>query len=314
MMAKDRSQRLRRLTAAVVENYRILGGINRLGEKDLPSQQAVVTILEKLQALLFPGYHGEPVPRDADLDLLVGSRLDNLQRQLARTMERTLAFCRSQGHACRHLEPRKEGGPPADLRETSRRLSLEYLECLPRVRSLVDTDVQAAFEGDPAATNTEEIILCYPGVQATTVHRLAHPLYRMGIPLLPRIMSEWAHQQTGVDIHPGADIGPYFFIDHGTGVVIGETTVIGERVKVYQGVTLGALSFSRNPDGSLVKDGKRHPTVHDGVTIYANATILGGETVIGKGAVVGGGTWITSSVAPGQKVTSVTPGGDGGGA
>ncbi len=246
MMAKDRSQRLRRLTAAVVENYRILGGINRLGEKDLPSQQAVVTILEKLQALLFPGYHGEPVPRDADLDLLVGSRLDNLQRQLARTMERTLAFCRSQGHACRHLEPRKEGGPPADLRETSRRLSLEYLECLPRVRSLVDTDVQAAFEGDPAATNTEEIILCYPGVQATTVHRLAHPLYRMGIPLLPRIMSEWA--------------------------------------------------------------------VHDGVTIYANATILGGETVIGKGAVVGGGTWITSSVAPGQKVTSVTPGGDGGGA
>ena len=306
MTAEERSQRLRQLTDAVVENYRVLGGINRMGEKDLPSQRAVVAILEELQAIIFPGYHGEPVPRDADLGLLVGSRLEILQRHLAEMIERTLVFCRNQGCPCQHLWSHDEGGQPADLREVSRRLSLEYLECLPKVRSLVDTDVQAAFEGDPAATNTEEIILCYPGVHAITVHRLAHPLYRMGIPLLPRIMSEWAHQQTGVDIHPGANIGPFFFIDHGSGVVIGETTVIGEGVKIYQGVTLGALSFSRNPDGTLVKGGRRHPTVEDRATIYANATILGGETVIGKDAVVGGGAWITSSVAPGEKVTSIT--------
>jgi len=173
---------------------------------------------------------------------------------------------------------------------------------LPAIRALLDTDVQAAFEGDPAASNMEEIILCYPGVRATVVHRLAHPLYRLGVPLLPRIMNEWAHSLTGCDIHPGADIGPYFFIDHGTGVVIGETTVIGRRVKIYQGVTLGALSFSRNPDGTLVKGGKRHPTLADGVTIYANATILGGETLIGEGAVIGGGAWITGPVPAGARI------------
>jgi serine O-acetyltransferase len=162
--------------------------------------------------------------------------------------------------------------------------------------------VRAAFEGDPAATSWEEIILCYPGVYAVTVHRLAHPLHGLGVPLLPRMMSEWAHRQTGIDIHPGAGIGASFFIDHGTGVVIGETTHIGDRVKLYQGVTLGALSFPRNPDGTLVKGGQRHPTIGDDVTIYAGATILGGETVIGNGAVIGGGTWITGSVAAGARV------------
>jgi serine O-acetyltransferase len=149
----------------------------------------------------------------------------------------------------------------------------------------------------------EEVILCYPGVAAITVHRLAHPLYRAGVPLLPRIMSEWAHRLTGVDIHPGATIGRSFFIDHGSGVVIGETTTIGDRVKIYQGVTLGALSFPRNPDGTLVKGGKRHPDIGDKVTIYAGATILGGNTVIGPGAVIGGGTWITESVGAGERVT-----------
>ncbi len=181
---------------------------------------------------------------------------------------------------------------------------MDYLDQLPEIRELLDKDVSAAYEGDPAATNTEEIILCYPGVQAIAVHRLAHPLYKLGVPLLPRIMSEWAHQHTGVDIHPGATIAPWFFIDHGTGVVIGETCVIGEHVKIYQSVTLGALSFPRNPDGTLVKCGQRHPTIGEGVTIYANATILGGKTEIGAGAVIGGGTWITHSVPPGAKVTS----------
>jgi serine O-acetyltransferase len=187
-------------------------------------------------------------------------------------------------------------------------VTMAFLAELAEIRKLLDKDVQAAFEGDPAATNTEEIILCYPGIRAIAVHRLAHPLHRMGVPLLPRIMSEWAHQLSGVDIHPGARIGEYFFIDHGTGVVIGETTLIGNRVKIYQGVTLGALSFPRHPDGTLVKGGKRHPTIGDGVTIYANATILGGETVIGSGAVIGGGTWITESVPEGGRVVLDRPG------
>lgn len=302
-MNTDRSRRLRALTERMVANYNELGGINRQGEKDLPSQAAVVAILEELQAVLFPGYYGEPVARDADLSLLAGARLEALHRHLTDMIERTLVFCRHHGsfHEERMGLPDRE-----ELPETSRRLALEYLEGLPGMRSLLDTDVAAAFEGDPAAAATEEIILCYPGVKAITIHRLAHPLYQLGIPLLPRIMAEWAHQMTGVDIHPGAKIGPRFFIDHGTGVVIGETTQIGAGVKIYQGVTLGALSFSRHADGSLVKGGQRHPTVSDGATIYANATILGGDTVIGAGAVIGGGAWITSSVGPGEKVTSVT--------
>jgi serine O-acetyltransferase len=184
----------------------------------------------------------------------------------------------------------------------ARELTLRYLDHLPEIRLVLRGDVQAAFAGDPAAVSTDEIILCYPGPFAIAVHRLAHPLHRMGVPLLPRIMNEWAHHRTGVDIHPGARIGGAFFIDHGTGVVIGETTVIGERVKIYQGVTLGALSFPRNPDGSLVKARKRHPTVGNDVTIYANATILGGRTHLGDGAVIGGGAWVTSSVAAGSVV------------
>jgi serine O-acetyltransferase len=305
MTNAGRVGRLKKLTATMVGSYQDLGGINRLGEKDLPSQPAVVAILEELLAIIFPGYFGEPVPRDADLELLLGARLDLLSRHLADMIEQTLVFCYKKKCHCTSLwgmDPSDDWA--ANLKAMARRSSLEYLEQLPTIRQMLDTDVAAAYEGDPAAANIEEIILCYPGVQAIAVHRLAHPLYRMGVPLLPRIMNEWAHQKTGVDIHPGATIGAYFFIDHGTGVVIGETTEIGEHVKVYQSVTLGALSFPRNSDGSLVKGGKRHPTLGDHVTIYANATILGGETLIGEGAIVGGGTWITKSVAAGQKVVA----------
>ncbi len=305
MTNEDRVSRLRKITGQVVESYHELGGINRLGEKNLPSQPAVVAILEELLAIIFPGYHGDQVFGDADLEMLVGGRLDRLNRHLTMMIEQTLVFCYQKGCHCTSLWGLGEDNNWREaLASMAWRTSLEYLEQLPEIRRLLDTDVTAAFEGDPAATNTEEIILCYPGVQAIAVHRLAHPLFCMGVPLLPRIMNEWAHHRTGVDIHPGAIIGEYFFIDHGTGVVIGETTHIGERVKIYQSVTLGALSFTRNQDGSLVKGGKRHPTLENSVTIYANATILGGETVIGKGAVVGGGTWITKSVAPGQKITT----------
>ncbi len=304
-MSENRVGRIKDLTGEVLSSYQELGGINRLGEKDLPSQPAVVAILEELLAIIFPGYYGDPVPEDANLELLVEGRLDLLNRHLKKMIERTLNFCYPQKCHCTSLWGIDSSGDwRSCLRVMAERSALEFLEKLPEIRCLLDTDVAAAYEGDPAAANTEEIILCYPGVQAIAVHRLAHPLYRMGVPLLPRIMSEWAHHRTGVDIHPGADIGRFFFIDHGTGVVIGETTTIGEKVKIYQGVTLGALSFPRNTDGSLVKGGKRHPTLEDGVTIYANATILGGETVIGEGAVIGGGTWITKSVAPGQRATT----------
>lgn len=305
MTENERRTRLRRLTEEVVDSYQTLGGINLTGGKNLPSQRTIVGIVEELLGLAFPGYHGDPVPREADLDLLVAARLDSLRRNLLDVIERTLNHCVHLGCNCTELwgqDGPLEAEGPDRIRLVSERLTLDYLDQLPAVRALLDTDVKAAFEGDPAATNNEEIILCYPGVRATVVHRLAHPLYCMGVPLLPRIMSEWAHSQTGADIHPGADIGPYFFIDHATGVVIGETTVIGRGVKIYQGVTLGALSFPRNPDGTLVKGGKRHPTLRDRVTIYANATILGGETVIGEGAVIGGGAWITGSVPAGAKI------------
>jgi serine O-acetyltransferase len=303
MTEEQRRARLRALTEQMVTSYEQLGGINLTGDKNLPSQTTIVGILEDLLALLFPGYHGDTVSRGADLDLLVAARLDAMRRDLQDVIERTLTHCVQLGCHCSDLWSRVPEGTATDeairIRAVAQSMTLEYLEYLPAIRALLDTDVEAAFEGDPAVTNREEIILSYPGVRAIIVHRLAHPLYRMGIPLLPRIMTEWAHSSTGVDIHPGAEIGPSFFIDHGTGVVIGESTLIGKHVKIYQGVTLGALSFPRNPDGSLVKGGKRHPTLEDRVTIYANATILGGKTVIGEGATIGGGAWITRSVAPG---------------
>ena len=305
MTEAERKARLKDLTGQMVESYRTLGGINLLGEKNLPSQAAIVAIVEELLGVIFPGYHGEAVPQEADLDLLVAGRLDSIRRNLKDVIERTLKHCAQLGVPCSELWDQlgiDADGDQDRMSQAAAHLTLDYLEQLPAIRALLDTDVQAAFEGDPAASSMEEIILCYPGVRATVVHRLAHPLYRLGVPLLPRIMNEWAHSLTGCDIHPGADIGPYFFIDHGTGVVIGETTVIGRRVKIYQGVTLGALSFSRNPDGTLVKGGKRHPTLADGVTIYANATILGGETLIGEGAVIGGGAWITGPVPAGARI------------
>jgi serine O-acetyltransferase len=304
MTNDDRIGRLRRLTGEMVETYRRLDGINRLGEKNLPDQETIAAVLEDLRALVFPGYFGPPVAADADLEMLVAARLDAVSRRLAEAIRRTLEFCHQNGCACEELWLEDPGrGGPATFAAAAGRITDEYLGLLPAIREQLARDVQAAFEGDPAATNVEEVILCYPGVAAITVHRLAHPLYRFGVPLLPRIMSEWAHRETGVDIHPGAEIGSHFFIDHGSGVVIGETTRIGDRVKIYQGVTLGALSFRRNPDGSLVKGGKRHPDIGDDVTIYAGATILGGETVVGNGAVIGGGTWITESVGAGVRVT-----------
>lgn len=304
MNSVQKSSWLRRVTAELIASYHEQGGVNIMGDRQLPAQKEIVGLLEDLQALVFPGYHGQVLPREADLEFLVGSRLETLARQLTTVISQTLRFCWHSGCRCSELWASTDNQVPGAgvFEAAARSVTTQYLEQLPKIRALLNTDVQAAFVGDPAATNTEEIILCYPGITAILVHRLAHPLYLLGVPLLPRIMSEWAHHSSGVDIHPGARIGPHFFIDHGTGVVIGETTEIGSHVKIYQGVTLGALSFSRNPDGTLVKGGKRHPTIGDRVTIYANATILGGKTVIGDHAVIGGGMWITDSVPAGAKV------------
>lgn len=305
MTEGDRSRTIWELADQVAATYHHDGVINRIGEKDLPSQPAIRRILERLLTLVFPGYHGEPVRRDADLRLFVAAHLECLHGALRDVLLQTLQFSRRHGCSCAGLWVDADDVPGDDaMADLAGQLSLDYLRHLPTIRGVLRTDVQAAFAGDPAAGSTDEVILCYPGVYAIAVHRLAHPLHRMGIPLVPRIMSEWAHHRAGVDIHPGATIDESFFIDHATGVVIGETARIGKRVKLYQGVTIGALSFPRNDDGSLSRGGKRHPTLEDDVTVYAGATLLGGDTVIGRGAVIGGGAWITTPVPAGARVSA----------
>jgi len=300
---EERSHRIRALARRLADTYRGVGQTNRIGEQNLPSRDMIVDLLGRLLVLVFPGYFGDRVPRETDMELWAGGQLDRLAVDLTEVLEQTIRFCCQHPCSCSGLwAGNADGDPGHDIPLVAREIALNYLDRLPEVRLALRGDIQAAYTGDPAAVSKDEIILCYPGPFAVAVHRLAHPLHQIGVPLLPRIMNEWAHHRTGVDIHPGARIGRDFFIDHGTGVVIGETTVIGDRVKIYQGVTLGARSFPRNPDGSLVKARKRHPTVGHDVTIYANATILGGQTVIGDGAVIGGGAWVTSSVDPGAVV------------
>jgi serine O-acetyltransferase len=194
-----------------------------------------------------------------------------------------------------------------DYEAKGQAMAIAFLERIPQLRELLATDAQAAYDGDPACKSIDEVVFCYPGFEAITVHRIAHELRRLAVPFIPRMMAEWAHKQTGIDIHPGATIGRHFFIDHGTGVVIGETTEIGEHVKLYQGVTLGAISFDTDDYGQLVRGHKRHPTIQDRVVIYANATVLGGKTVIGAGSVIGSSVWLTHSVEPRTTVTMEKP-------
>lgn len=295
-MCNEHRDHLTRLADRLVAGYEGAGGVNRIGDTELPSRHRVETVLQRLLALSFPGYFGGSIDERANVQTFVAGHLDGLYVELSGIIARALRFSRSQGLPVSCLG---EGDDPVELAD---RLTLAYLDTLPDTRELIKTDVQAAFEGDPAATSPVEVVLCYPGLLAVAVHRLAHPLQTAGVPFIPRVMSEWAHARTGTDIHPGAQIGPYFFIDHATGVVVGETTRIGAGVKLYQGVTLGALSFRRGDDGVLLRGGKRHPTIEDDVTVYANATILGGDTIIGRGAVIGGGCWVTASVPSGAKV------------
>ncbi len=274
----------RSVAERLVESYAADAPLSIAVGHELPSPPEVAAVLRELREILFPGYTGDQRAVGAALRARVEARLAQVRVRLSEQVYRGLHHrCRAQGSDC---------GPCADC---AARITEEFLESLPELRALLMTDVRAAFEGDPAATGADEVVFSYPGVQAICVFRIAHRLLELGAAIVPRMMTELAHSETGIDIHPGATIGEAFFIDHGTGVVIGETTSIGARVRIYQGVTLGALSLPTGEARALHAK-KRHPTIEDDVIIYANATILGGETVIGRGAVIGGNSWITESV------------------
>lgn len=289
-------QHLSTIASQIADSYDELGGINHPDGPNLPSREHVIGILRDVLTLLFPGYFGMEPVLGPNVTFFVDGLLDSIYIHFREEIEKSLTSERKLAHR-----------DTRDCPALADRLTIQVLEQLPRIRALLMGDVQAAYDGDPAAKSHDEIILSYPCVVAIATYRLAHELYLHQIPLIPRIMSEYAHSQTGIDIHPGATIGEHFFIDHGTGVVIGETTEIGNSVKLYQGVTLGALSFRKDAEGRLVKGGKRHPTIEDEVVIYAGATILGGNTVIGRGCVIGANVWLTTSVPPWTKVTLGTP-------
>lgn len=295
-------EHLNTLTDRIVDSYNEIGNINHLGHCPLPSSTVIEDILRDLKEILYPGYRRRENLHMGNVTYFVGDLIDGLHDKLTQQFARALRYEYDIQHGAdcdrRHL---------MDFEARGQLAAIKFLESLPQMRQLLSTDVAAAYEGDPAASGLDEIIFCYPGLEAVTVHRIAHQLYQQKIPLIPRIMSEWSHRETGIDIHPGAMIGPSFFIDHGTGVVIGETCEIGTGVKVYQGVTLGALSFQKDCDGNLVRGTKRHPTIENGVVIYANATILGGGTIIGANSVVGASVWLTKSVPPNTIVTIETP-------
>lgn len=256
----------------------------------LPSRKELQGIVDGLAAVLFPNRLGLPDLNDEGIDYFVGHTLETSLRGLYTQIRRELQFI--SGNQC-------VDNPAHDQAIL---IAREFAACLPMVRTLLDSDIQAAFEGDPAARSPDEVLVCYPGINAIIHHRLAHVLYRLGAPLVARVIAEIAHSATGIDIHPGAQIGESFFIDHGTGVVIGETTVIGRHVRVYQAVTLGAKRFQKDGNGVLVKGNARHPIVEDDVVIYAGATILGRIT-IGQGSTIGGNIWLTHSVPPGSNIT-----------
>jgi serine O-acetyltransferase len=267
------------------------GTRKRWQNQALPSRRVIGTVVESLRAVLFPGYFGFSDHGQDSIRFHVGSALDHIRIELQEQIKRGLCFICEEGPGCVAFCDKK-----------AQELTGEFLRSLPGVQRTLVTDVRAAFEGDPAAGNPDEVIFSYPGILAITSYRLAHELYRLGVPIIPRMITEAAHGATGIDIHPGATISDQFFIDHGTGVVIGETCIIGSRVRLYQGVTLGAKSFQVDGEGKPVRGIDRHPIVEDDVTIYSGATILGRVT-IGRGSVIGGNVWLVHGVPPGSRIT-----------
>jgi serine O-acetyltransferase len=261
----------------------------------IPSQEKIIEIVEQTRRILFPGFFSHTKLHASNLEYYIGKKTTDLYDKVSEQI--TMAI----RHDCRRNER-----PCTNCEEQSHKIALAFIESLPKVAAILATDIRAALTGDPATKSPDEVIFCYPGLLATTIFRLAHELLLLGVPIIPRIMTEYAHSLTGIDIHPGATIGSSFFIDHGTGVVIGETTIIGNNVRLYQGVTLGALSLPRDA-GETMRNRKRHPTIEDNVIIYANTTILGGETIIGEGSIIGGNIWLTESVATSTKVLLKRP-------
>lgn len=293
-MANDKfnNSEINRLVNKIGETYTDDSGINFIDSANLPARDKVVEVLELLTELLFPGYTGKRKVTRSNLHFVTIDLIYHVYAELLELLER------SYKHRCR-----MENCDTGDCGKMAESAAQHLLSSLPKIRELLKGDVGAAYDGDPAAKSYEEIVISYPCIIAIATYRLAHELYIKEVPLIPRIMTEYAHSRTGIDIHPGAKIGRNFFIDHGTGVVIGETTIIGDNVKIYQGATLGALSFPKDERGRVIKGGKRHPTIEDNVTIYAEATILG-NVVIGKGAVIGGNVWVKESVPAGVTVTT----------
>ena len=282
------------LIDGILDSYDRYGLINRNHAENFPNRQNVVSILSDIQSVIFPGFRTAEDIDSVNIRYIIGQKVNNIIANLTREIQKALIYTKAQ--TCNE----KEILNIADSHcfKLAEKTAVALIEEIPEIRRKIQLDTIAAFSGDPAAKSNEEVVLSYPGLEAILVYRIAHFLYENGVPIIPRIMTEHVHGKTGIDIHPGATIGESFFIDHGTGVVIGETCIIGNNVKIYQGVTLGALSVKKN-----LMDKKRHPTIEDDVTIYANATILGGDTVIGRGCTIGGNTWVTKSVAAGTVVT-----------
>ena len=297
-LPKDKDESLPKVVGAVLKSYEKEGMLEDLSERPMPSLEDVIAILADMLEVLFPRHFTRRKLDRANIAYHIGDKIDQLYASLSEQIAKSFQHeCPNPGHE----------HEPCDLcKGRGRENAAAFLKKLPDLRDLFADDLQAAYEGDPAAKSLDEIIFSYPGFRAIVVYRIAHELHMQKVPLLPRIMTEYAHSATGVDIHPGATIGRRIFIDNGTGVVVGETTEIGDNVKIYQGVTLGALSFPKGEDGKIIRDRKRHPTIEDNVTIYSGATILG-ATVIGKGAEVGGNVWLTGPIPPGTKVVNDRP-------
>ena len=281
-----------KIVKLIINDYNKGRSIDKMNVKRQPDKVVIKDILDKLLRIIFPGYYRDPIYKGFSESNRLGATIEdmlyNLQKQVAIVL---------------HDRDDLAGADNGMIEGVAFDIVSKFANQIPRLREYIDTDMQAAFEGDPAASGTDEIVLCYPGLYASTLNRIAHELFVLDVPLIPRMITEIAHDRTGIDIHPGAQIGKYFFIDHGTGVVIGSTTIIGDHVKIYQGVTLGALSTRK---GQALKGKKRHPTIEDNVTIYAGASILGGGTVVGKNSVIGSNAFITKSVGEDSRVSNET--------
>ncbi len=294
-VAKIQTSYLDDIVRKICRTYEDSKGINHIEGFNLPNEADVLHILQDLVEIIFPGYSGRKALNIKSIHYNVGETLSRVYVQLTDHVARSFRY-NCEMNNCKDC----------DIPEMAEKAVKGLLAKLPEIRETMKLDVIAAFEGDPAARNLDEIVLSYPGIKAITIQRIAHELYAANVPLIPRMMGEYAHTITGIDIHPGAKLGKSMFIDHGTGVVIGETSEIGDNVKIYQGVTLGALSFPKDACGKIIKGAKRHPTIEDNVTIYSGATILG-NIVIGKGSVIGGNVWLTEGVEPGTRVTISPP-------